>query len=96
MLVVCENHHIFALVAKMLNQIRRHVFNVVYAASKLAALAKVVDAHEESFSPARTITVLKGIIRRRAVTERLRTSRWRRRSGVIPIVVGIRVRRRHH
>ncbi len=50
LLVVGEDDHVLSLVAEVFDEIGRHVPNIVYAASKLASLAEVVDADEKSFS----------------------------------------------
>ena len=55
----------------MLNKIRRHVLHVVDTASKLTALAKIVDAYEESLAAAGTLGVLVGIALGSAVAKLL-------------------------
>lgn len=44
LLVIGENNHIFALVVEVLDEVGRHVPNIVDAAPELTALAEVVDA----------------------------------------------------
>lgn len=62
LLIVCEDDHVFPLVAKVLDEVGRHVAHVVDAASKLATLAKIVDANQQAFPPAITLRVLKVVV----------------------------------
>jgi hypothetical protein len=83
LLVVGKDNHVLALVTKMLDQIRRHVPDIIDASSQLAALAKVVDADEQSFSPAGTHAILKGVVLRGSVAKGLGAGRRRDRSIVV-------------
>lgn len=94
-LVIGQNDHVFALIAEMLCQIRRHIPYVVDAASQLSALTKVVDAHKQSFPPSGTGTILEGIILRSTVAKRLRASGRRWRCVLVAVAVGIGIYRRH-
>lgn len=44
LLIVGEDNHILALITEVLNEISRHVPNIIDTASELPALAEVVDA----------------------------------------------------
>ncbi len=61
LLVVGQGNHVLSLVSKEFVQIGAHVLDIVYAAAKLTSLSKVVDAYEESFSPAVASRVLEGV-----------------------------------
>lgn len=58
LLIVCQYHHVFSLVAEMPVQVRGHVLYVVYAASKLSSLTEVVDADEKCLSSTGAIGIL--------------------------------------
>jgi hypothetical protein len=73
LLVVRQDDHVLSLVPKVLDQVRRHVPDVVDASSELTALTKVINADQKGFPPARASRVLKGIGMRGAGAERLRT-----------------------
>ena len=45
MLIVGKDDHIFPFIAKVLDEIGRHVPNIANASPKLPALTKVVDAY---------------------------------------------------
>ena len=93
LLVIGEKDHIFALVVEILDEVGRHVPDIIDTASKLAALAEVVDADKQGFPSTGTGAVLEGVILRGAMAEILRT-RWRRRRSVhVAMVVRIRAHR---
>lgn len=94
LLVVSKNNHIFALVAKMFNQVGRHVSDIVDASSELASLAEIVYADEKSFPSACAIAVLKSVSLRSAVTKMLRSGRRRGRGAIVAMIVRVRVCRR--
>lgn len=94
LLVVGENDHVFPLIAKMLHQVGRHVSDIVDAPSQLAALAKVVDADEQRFSPAGAVGVSKRVALRCAVAEALRPV-GRGRGSAVGTPLGIAIRGRH-
>lgn len=50
LLVVCQDHHVFSGIAKVLVKVSRHVFDVVDATTQLSTLAEVVNANEKSFA----------------------------------------------
>lgn len=79
LLVVGKDDHVLALVAKMLDEIGRHVPDVVDAPPQLAALAKVVDADQQGFPPAVALRVLKGVALGMAIAEGLGGGWWLRR-----------------
>lgn len=72
LLIVCENNHVFAAVAKVLREVRCHVAHVVDAAAQLAALAKVVDADEQGLAAAGALRVLERVVGGGAGAELLR------------------------
>lgn len=78
LLVVGEDDHVLALVAKMLGQVGGHVADIIDAAAQLAALAKVVDADQQGFPLAGALRVLEGVVLGMAVAEALRGRGWRR------------------
>lgn len=83
LLVVREDDHILALVPKLLDQVGRHIPDVVDASPQLAALAKVIDADQQGFPPAVALRVLEGVALRVAIAEGLgRRGRLRRVVGV--------------
>ena len=86
MLVVGENDHVFALVVEILDEVGRHVPNVVDATPKLTALAEIVDADEQGFPPTGTSAVLERVILRGSMAEMLRAGGRRRRSVHVPMV----------
>lgn len=87
LLVIGEDNHIFALVVEVLDEVGRHVPNIVDAAPELTALAEVVDADKQGFSPTRTGTVFEGIALRGAVAEVLRTRRRRWRGAHVSMAI---------
>ena len=87
LLIVCKNDHILPFVAKILDEIARHVSDIVNATSELSALSEVVDADQERFTPTRTLRVLKGVILRGAISEMLGRLRGRWRSLMVPVNV---------
>lgn len=95
LLVICEQDHVLPLVAKVLDQVRGHVADVIDAASQLAALAKVVDADEQGLPAAVALGVLEGIVGRGAVAEMLWGGRWWARTiiraGVRLVAWGTRI-----
>lgn len=91
LLVVGQDNHILSLVAELFHEVARHIANIVDAAIELAALAKVIDANEQSFPPAVAFRVLETVSLRCAVAERLRLDRWRTRSVRVPVGKGVRV-----
>lgn len=71
LLVVGEDDHVLALVAKLLDQVGRHVPDVVDAPPQLASLAKVVDADQQGLPPAVALRVLEGVALGMAIAEGL-------------------------
>lgn len=94
LLVIGENNHILALVVEVLDEVARHVPNIVDAAPELTALTEIVDTDKQGFSPARTGTVFEGIALRGSVAEVLRTGRRRWRGAHVAMAVCVRVHRR--
>ena len=72
LLIICKDHHVLPLVAKMLGKVSSHVADVIDTATQLAALAKVVDSDQQGFSPAGAVGVSEGIAVGGAVAELLR------------------------
>lgn len=94
LLVIREDHHVFALISKILYQVCRHVPNVVDASSELPALTEIVDAYEEGLPSARTLRILERIALRRPMAKVL-WCRWRWwRSSVVPMDIRVGVHRR--
>jgi hypothetical protein len=60
LLVIRENDHVLALVAKVLDEVCRHVPDVVDTPPELAALVEVVDADQQGFPAPRALRVLEG------------------------------------
>jgi hypothetical protein len=89
--VVGEDDHVLALVAEVLEQVRRHVLDVVDAAPQLPALPKVVDPDQQRLAPARAVRVLEGVVLRRSLAEALRRARGWWGGLVVPVHVGVRV-----
>jgi hypothetical protein len=75
LLVIGQNNHVFTSVAKVLGEIGRHVADVVDAATQLTALAKVINADEESFTPASALRVLERVALGSAASKVLRCAR---------------------
>lgn len=91
LLVVGEDDHVLSLVTELFHQVGRHVAHVIDAAVELTALAKVVYAHEQGFSPTVTLRVLKVVALWCAVAKGLGMGRRRARSIVASVVVRIRI-----
>jgi hypothetical protein len=91
LLVVGQDDHVLALVAKVRVQVAAHVLDVVDAAAQLALLAEVVDADQQGFPAAGAVGVLEGVISRRTMAEVLGMRRRWRRGGVVPLGVSIAV-----
>jgi hypothetical protein len=85
LLIVGEYYHVFAPVAKVFDQVSRHVSDVVDAAAQLAALAKIVDADQKCFPPTRALRVLEGIALRRPKPKVLGRMRRRGRGLVVSV-----------
>lgn len=83
LLIVGENDHVLAFVAKLLDQVGRHVPDVVDAPPQLAALAKIVDADQQGLPPAVALRILEGVSLGVAIAEGLR------RRGRLGRVVGV-------
>lgn len=94
LLVVCEDDHVFPLIAVVLDKVPRHVPDVVDASPELTALAKVVDAYEEGFTATRTLGVLESVTLRSALAEMLGGGRGGRGGMMVSLGVSVRVRRR--
>jgi hypothetical protein len=89
LLVIGQDDHVLALVAKVLVQVAAHVLDVVDAASQLALLAKVVDSNEQGFPSAGTVGVLKGVASGGALAKGLGLARRRGGRGVVSLDVSI-------
>lgn len=90
LLVVGQEHHILALVAKELVQIGAHVLDVVDAAAQLPALAKVVDANQQRLAAAVAGRVLERVAVGGAVAKVLGAcgrGRWSLVVALGPLVV---------
>jgi len=95
LLVVCEDNHVLALIAKVFDEVCRHVPDIIDATPKLTALAKVVYSNQQRFPPPSALRVLESISLRRTISEMLGSLGWWRGCIVIPVYVGVRVYRRH-
>jgi hypothetical protein len=62
LLVIGKNDHVLPLVAKVLVQECRHVFDVVDASPQLPSLSKVVYSYQKRLSSPRGVRVLESII----------------------------------
>lgn len=80
LLVISEYDHVFSPIAKVLNQVRRHVAHVVDTSAQLTALTKVVDANQERFPAAGAVRVPEGVVCGGALAELLRAGWGRRRA----------------
>ena len=91
LLVVGQGDHIFALVAKGFLEVVGHVLNIVDATSQLALLTKVVDADQQSLSPAGAVGVLERVAVGSAMTESLGLGRrwWGSVCTVVVLVVDV-------
>ena len=76
LLIVCQDDHVFSLVAEMTVQICRHVLDVVDTSSQLASLPEVVDAYEKCFSSTCAVGILESVARGSAMSKILCLLRW--------------------
>lgn len=91
LLVIGQDDHILACIAKIAVEVGGHVFDVVDAASQLTLLTKVVDTDQECLASPCTIGILEAVALRGAGAKALHgLGRWRW-SIVIALDVGIRI-----
>lgn len=95
LLVIRQDYHILALIAKVLDKISRHIPNIVDATAKLATLTKVVNANEQGFPSAGTLRVLERVVLGSSVAKVLSSLRRRWWGIVVPMDIGVRVHRGH-
>lgn len=69
LLVISQQNHILTGIPKVLVQVIRHVFDIVYATPQLALLAEVVDSNHQRLSLARAARILETVALRCAMTE---------------------------
>lgn len=85
--IVRQDHHVLALIPKVLKQVRRHVLDVVDAPAQLPALPEVVNPDQQRLAPPGAVRVLEVVVLRRAVAEALRGA-W---GGCWGLVVAVHV-----
>lgn len=81
LLVVGQDNHILPCVSKIAVEVCRHVLDVIDATSKLAPLAKVVDAYQQSLASPCAVGVLEAVTLRGTVAKGLH-GLWRWRWGI--------------
>jgi hypothetical protein len=88
LLVIGEEDHIFASIAKVLVQVCGHVLHIVDTPAKLTLLTEVVDANQQRLALTSAARILEAISLRGTVTERDWGSRRRGRAttGLMDIV----------
>lgn len=89
LLVVGEDHHVLSLVTEVLDEVRRHVPDIVDAPPELPSLAKVVDPHQERLPPTRAVGVYKRVAVRRTCAKVLWPAGRRRRHGMVAVNVRV-------
>lgn len=88
LLIIGEEHHVFAGIAKILVQVCGHVLHIIDTSTKLTLLAEVVDSDQQRLALTSAARVLEAISLRGTVTERDWGSGRRRRTttGLVAIV----------
>ncbi len=91
LLVICQDHHVFSLVAKVFVQVVAHVLDIVDAATELPFLAEVIDANEQSLPSTCTLRVLEIVTGWGAAAELLRILGWWTRCIMVALDVCVLV-----
>ena len=91
LLVIRKNHHVLSSISEMLDEVSGHVADVIDAPPQLAALAKVVDANQQTFPAPCALGVAICVALRCSLTQTWRPSR--RPEGTATIFIGRRCER---
>ena len=89
LLIVGEKNHVLSGVAEVRVEVGRHVLDIVDTASELTSLTKVVYTDEKRFASTCAGGVLEVVSLRSTTAKTLHALGWRRRSIVVPRIVGI-------
>lgn len=89
LLVIRQQHHVLARVAKVLVQIRRHVLDIVDTTTQLTLLPEIVDSNQQGLALTGAPRVLETVSLRSPVSERDRISGWWWWTTLVAVRVGV-------